>query len=134
MSIFAKIVSGEIPAYKVAETIDYLAFLDINPLAEGHVLVIPKKEVDYLFDIEDDVYAGLMIFAKIVARGLKKAIPCKKVGVAVIGLEVPHAHIHLIPMNEVSDLNFARPKLSFTPEQLEATLEKIKAALKEHEE
>lgn len=134
MSIFSKIISGEIPAYKVAETIDYLAFLDINPLAEGHVLVIPKQEVDYIFDIEDDVYAGLMIFAKIVARGLKKAVPCRKVGVAVIGLEVPHAHIHLIPMNQVSDLNFARPKLSFTPEQLEATLEKIKAALKEHEE
>ena len=130
MSIFSKIVSGEIPAYKVAETIDYLAFLDINPLAEGHVLVIPKKEVDYLFDMDDDLYAGLQIFAKIVATGLKKAIPCIKVGVAVIGLEVPHAHIHLIPMNHVSDLNFARPKLTFTPEQLEATMDKIREALK----
>ena len=130
MTIFSKIVAGEIPAYKVAETIDYLAFLDINPLAEGHVLVIPKKEVDYLFDMEDDLYAGLQIFAKIVATGLKKAVPCIKVGVAVIGLEVPHAHIHLIPMNRVDDLNFARPKLSITPEQLEATSEMIWEALK----
>jgi len=130
MIIFSKIVAGEIPVYKVAETIDYLAFLDINPLAEGHVLVIPKKEVDYIFDMEDDLYAGLQIFAKIVATGLKKAIPCKRIGVAVIGLEVPHTHIHLIPMNRVDDLNFARPKLNFTPEQLEATAEKIREALK----
>ncbi|MGN6395943.1 MAG: HIT family protein [Mucilaginibacter sp.] len=130
MTIFSKIVAGEIPAYIVAETIDYLAFLDINPLAEGHVLVIPKKEVDYIFDMEDDLYAGLQIFAKIVATGLKKAIPCKRIGVAVIGIEVPHVHIHLIPMNRVDDLNFARPKLSFTPEQLEATAEKIREALK----
>lgn len=130
MTIFSKIVAGEIPAYKVAETMDYLAFLDISPLAEGHVLVIPKKEVDYLFDLDDELYTGLQIFAKIVAVGLKKAIPCKRIGVAVIGLEVPHAHIHLIPMNSVSDLNFSRPKLSFTPEQLEATTEKIKEALR----
>jgi len=131
MTIFSKIISGEIPAYKVAETIDFLAFLDINPLAEGHVLVIPKTEVDYLFDLDDDVYAGLQIFAKIVAGGIKKAIPCIKVGVAVIGLEVPHAHIHLIPMNRVDDMNFSRPKLSFTPEQLEATMDKIREALKQ---
>lgn len=131
-TIFSKIVSGEIPAYKVAETLDYLAFLDINPLAEGHVLVIPKKEVDYLFDMDDELYTGLQIFAKIVAAGLRKAIPCKRIGVAVIGLEVPHAHIHLIPMNNVSDLNFARPKLSFTPEQLQATADKIREALKEN--
>ncbi|WP_345950455.1 HIT family protein [Mucilaginibacter sp. PAMB04274] len=130
-TIFSKIVSGEIPAYKVAESIDYLAFLDINPLVEGHVLVIPKKEVDYLFDLEDELYTGLQLFAKIVATAMKEVIPCKKVGVAVIGLEVPHAHIHLIPMNSVSDLNFSRPKLTLTPEQLEATAEKIKAALRE---
>jgi histidine triad (HIT) family protein len=130
MTIFSKIVAGEIPAYKVAETVEFLAFLDISPLAEGHVLVIPKKEVDYLFDLDDETYTGLQIFAKIVATGLRKAIPCKRIGVAVIGLEVPHAHIHLIPMNSVSDLNFARPKLSFTPEQLEATTEKIKEALR----
>jgi histidine triad (HIT) family protein len=131
MTIFSKIVAGEIPAYKVAETLDFLAFLDINPLAEGHVLVIPKLEIDYLFDLDDETYTGLQIFAKIVATGLRKAIPCKRIGVAVIGLEVPHAHIHLIPMNNVSDLNFARPKLSFTPEQLHATMEKIKEALRE---
>jgi histidine triad (HIT) family protein len=131
MTIFSKIVSGEIPAYKVAETIDFLAFLDINPLAEGHVLVIPKKEIDYLFDLDDELYTGLQIFAKIVAGGIKKAIPCMKVGVAVIGLEVPHAHIHLIPMNRVDDMNFSRPKLSFTPEQLEATTNKIREALKQ---
>src|ERR1700743_3453130 len=133
MTIFSKIVAGEIPAYKVAETVEFLAFLDISPLAEGHVLVIPKKEVDYLFDMDDELYTGLQIFAKIVATGLKKAIPCKRIGVAVIGLEVPHAHIHLIPMNRVDDLNFSRPKLSFTPEELEATAEKIRAALREHE-
>ncbi|MGN6639125.1 MAG: HIT family protein [Mucilaginibacter sp.] len=132
-TIFSKIVSGEIPAYKVAETIDYLAFLDINPLAEGHILVIPKQEVDYLFDMDDELYTGLQIFAKIVAVGLKKAIPCKRIGVAVIGLEVPHTHIHLIPMNNVSDLNFARPKLSFTPEQLQATADKIREALKQED-
>ena len=130
MSIFSKIISGEIPSYKVAETNDFLAFLDIAPLAEGHVLVIPKADVDYIFDLDDETYTGLQLFAKIVATGLKAAIPCKKVGVAVIGLEVPHAHIHLIPMNRVDDMNFARPKLSFTPEQLEATAEKIKEALR----
>jgi histidine triad (HIT) family protein len=131
MTIFSKIVAGEIPAYKVAETLEFLAFLDINPLAEGHVLVIPKKEVDYIFDLDDETYAGLQIFAKIVATGLKKAIPCKRIGVAVIGLEVPHTHIHLIPMNHVSDINFERPKLNPTPEQLEATAEKIKEALRQ---
>src|SRR5476651_60519 len=130
MSIFSKIISGEIPAYKVAESVDFLAFLDISPLAEGHVLVIPKKEVDYIFDLDDETYTGLQIFAKIVATAIKKAIPCKKVGVAVIGLEVPHAHIHLIPMNRVSDMDFARPKLTFTPEQFETTAEKIVLALK----
>lgn len=120
-SIFSKIVSGEIPAHKVAETSEFLAFLDINPLKKGHVLVIPKKEVDYLFDVEDELYTGLMIFAKIVAKAIKKAIPCKRVGVAVIGLEVPHAHIHLIPMDEVSDLDFSKPKLKPTEQELSET-------------
>lgn len=129
-TIFSKIISGEIPAYKVAESIDFLAFLDINPLAEGHVLVIPKQEVDYLFDMEDGLYTEFQLFAKIVATAMKRVIPCIKIGVAVIGLEVPHAHIHLIPMNSVSDMNFSKPKLSFTPEQLEATAEKIKEALR----
>ena len=129
MSIFSKIISGEIPAHKVAETSDCLAFLDINPLVEGHVLVIPKKEVDYIFDMDDETYAGLMIFSKIVAEGVKKAIPCKKVGVSVIGLEVPHAHVHLIPMNAVSDMNFSREKLNPSAEQLAVTALKIRAAL-----
>jgi histidine triad (HIT) family protein len=128
MTIFSKIIAGEIPAHVVAESNEFLAFLDISPLAEGHVLVIPKKEVDYIFDLDDETYTGLQIFAKIVATAIKKAIPCKKVGVAVIGLEVPHAHIHLIPMNHVNDLNFSRPKLSFTNEELSATKDKIKAA------
>ncbi len=131
MTIFSKIVSGEIKAYKVAESIDFLAFLDVSPLAAGHTLVIPKKEVDYLFALDDETYNGLMIFTKIVAEGIKRVIPCIKVGVAVIGLEVPHVHIHLIPMNEVSDMNFSRPKLSFSKEEMEATAEKIKEALRE---
>ena len=131
MTIFSKIVAGEIPAYKVAESIDFLAFLDINPLAEGHVLVIPKKEVDYLFDLDDETYTGLQIFTKIVATALKKAIPCLRIGVAVIGLEVPHAHIHLIPLNDMDDINFSRPKLKLSPAQLEATMNKIREALKQ---
>jgi histidine triad (HIT) family protein len=130
MSIFSRIISGEIAAHKVAETVEFLAFLDISPLAEGHVLVIPKQEVDYIFDLDDETYTGLQLFAKIVATGLKKAIPCKKIGVAVIGLEVPHVHIHLIPMNRVDDMNFSRPKLSFTNEELTATAEKIREALR----
>jgi histidine triad (HIT) family protein len=129
-TIFSKIISGEIEAYKVAESIDFLAFLDVSPLAIGHTLVIPKKEVDYLFALDDETYNGLMIFTKIVAEGIKRVIPCIKVGVAVIGLEVPHAHIHLIPMNEVSDMNFSKPKLSFSKEEMEITAEKIREALR----
>lgn len=129
-NIFSKIVAGEIPAYKVAESDDFLAFLDINPLAEGHVLVIPKKEVDYLFDLDDETYTALQLFAKIIAVAIRRAIPCLKVGVAVIGLEVPHAHIHLVPLNSISGLNFSNPKLSFTAEQFEATVHKIKEAIK----
>src|SRR5476649_420430 len=129
MSIFSKIVAGDIPAYKVAESDDFLAFLDINPLTEGHLLVIPKKEVDYLFDLDDETYSELHIFAKIVAVALKKAIPCERIGVTVIGLEVPHAHIHLIPINSMGDMNFAHPKLKFTPEQFWATADKIRKAL-----
>ena len=130
-TIFSKIVSGEIPSYKVAESNEFLAFLDVSPLAEGHVLVIPKKEADYIFDLDDETYTGLQLFAKIVAEGLKEAIPCKRIGVAVIGLEVPHVHIHLIPMNRVDDLNFARPKLSFSKDEMNITAEKIRAALRE---
>jgi histidine triad (HIT) family protein len=117
-TIFSKIVAGEIPAYKVAESNDFLAFLDISPLAKGHVLVIPKRETDYIFDIEDDEYMALWVFAKIVAQGIKKVIPCVKVGVAVVGLEVAHAHIHLVPINKISDLNFAGPKLSLANDEL----------------
>jgi histidine triad (HIT) family protein len=124
-SIFSKIVNGEIPAYKVAEDENYLAFLDIFPVAKGHTLVIPKKEVDYIFDLEDDLYAGLQAFAKKVAIGLKKAVPCQKVGVLVLGLEVPHAHIHLIPMqNEADVLNFSNKK-KFTPEEFQTIKELI---------
>ncbi len=118
-SIFTKIVNGEIPAYKVAEDENYFAFLDIFPVAKGHTLVIPKKEVDYLFDLDDETYAGLQIFAKKVAKGLKKAIPCKKVGTLVLGLEVPHAHIHLVPMQNEGDLlNFSEKK-KFTTEEFQ---------------
>ena len=124
-SIFTKIVQGEIPAYKVAENEDYLAFLDIFPVVEGHTLVIPKKEVDYLFDLSEEEYCGLQLFAKKVAIGLKKAIPCKKVGVIVLGLEVPHAHIHLAPMQSESDLLNFSEKLKFSPEKLKEIAEKI---------
>jgi histidine triad (HIT) family protein len=118
-SIFTKIINGEIPAYKVAEDENYFAFLDIFPVAKGHVLVIPKKEVDYLFDLDDELYMGLQLFAKKVAVGMKKAIPCEKVGVLVLGLEVPHAHIHLVPMqNEKDLLNFSEKK-KFSPEEFD---------------
>jgi len=125
-SIFSRIVSGDIPSYKVAENDNFLAFLDVMPLVPGHVLVIPKKEVDYIFDLNAEEYQNLWLFAQQVAKGLKQAIPCKRVGIAVIGLEVPHAHIHLVPMNEVGDINFTRPKMSPTAEELGAVAEKIR--------
>jgi histidine triad (HIT) family protein len=128
-TIFSRIIQGEIPSYKIAEDKDYYAFLDINPLARGHVLVVPKKETDNLFDLEDELLAGMIVFAKHIARAVGKAVPCKKVGVAVLGLEVPHAHIHLIPINELGDINFGKPKLTFTPEEFRDTAEKIKAKL-----
>lgn len=128
-SIFSKIVAGEIPAHIVAETTEFLAFLDVNPLTMGHLLVIPKKEIDYIFDMDEESYFGLTLFAKIVAGGLKKAFPCVKVGMAVIGLEVPHVHIHLIPMNNVSDMNFSKPKLNPSSEELAEAALKIKAQL-----
>jgi histidine triad (HIT) family protein len=117
-SIFSKIVAGEIPCYKIAEDENFLAFLDIMPLAIGHTLVIPKKETDYIFDIESDEYVKLWMFAQKVAKAVGAAIPCKRVGVAVIGLEVPHAHIHLVPLNKVGDINFERSKLSPTKEEM----------------
>ncbi len=125
MTIFEKIIAGEIPAYKIAEDENYLAFLDVFPLKRGHTLVIPKKPVDYIFDLEDDTLAGLNVFAKNVARAIDKAVPCKRVGVAVIGLEVPHTHIHLIPINNVSDINFANPKLKFSEEEMQDTVDQI---------
>jgi histidine triad (HIT) family protein len=128
-SLFSKIVSGEIPCYKVAETSEFLAFLDVRPLTAGHTLVIPKAEIDYIFDVEDEAYAGLFLFAKIVAKAIKQAIPCTKVGVAVIGLEVPHAHIHLVPMNAIGDLNFEKERVQFTPEEYKAIAEKISLKL-----
>ena len=126
-TIFSRIVAGEIPCYKVAEDEHNFAFLDINPVAEGHVLVIPKKEVDYLFDLEDKDYESLQLFAKHVALALRKAIPCRKVGVAVLGLEVPHAHIHLIPMQSEADMDFRKPKLSLPAERMAEIARNISA-------
>ena len=117
-SIFSKIVSGEIPCHRIAENDEFLAFLDVMPLAKGHTLVIPKSETDYIFDIDDQSYARLWVFAKNVARQIESKIPCRKVGISVIGLEVPHAHIHLIPLQNVEDMNFSRPKLQVTQEEL----------------
>lgn len=124
-SIFSRIVSGELPAYKVAEDDQHLAFLDITPLVEGHTLVIPKREVDYIFDLPAEELAALHTFAQRVAKGVQAAVPCKRIGVAVIGLEVPHAHIHLIPMNKVSDMNFANPKIKVA----EARMKEVAAAI-----
>jgi histidine triad (HIT) family protein len=128
-SIFSKIVDGDIPAFKVAEDENHLAFLDIFPLAKGHVLVIPKKETDYIFDINSDDYLALWQFSQKVAKAMDKVIPCKRIGIAVIGLEVPHAHIHLVPINNVSDINFERPKLKFSDEQMNEVAQKISAAI-----
>jgi len=129
-SIFTRIVNGEIPAYKVTEDENYLAFLDVFPTAKGHTLVIPKKEVDYLFDLDDETYAGLQLFAKKVAVGLKKAVPCVKVGVMVLGLEVPHAHIHLVPMQSEKDLLQFSDKTKFPPEEMEALAKLISENIK----
>lgn len=117
-TLFSRIINGEIPCHKVAENDKFLAFLDIMPLKKGHVLVIPKVEIDYIFDIEDELLGEMMVFSKLVAAKIKKTIPCKKIGVSVIGLEVPHAHIHLIPMNSVSDMDFSKPKLTLDPSEL----------------
>lgn len=124
-SVFSKIILGEIPSYIIAEDDDHLAFLDINPLAVGHTLVIPKKETDYLFDIDTDEYSNLWLFAKEVAKKLEKSIECERIGVAVIGLEVAHAHIHLIPINRVEDINFSKAKLNFSKEEFKELLNKI---------
>lgn len=129
MGIFAKIAAGEIPSYKVAENDKYYAFLDINPLKEGHTLIIPRREEDYFFDLDDIELAEIMVFAKRVAEAIKKAFPCKKVGMAVLGLEVPHAHIHLVPMQSEGDMNFANEKLKLTEEEFKTIAEKIQSNL-----
>ncbi|MCK5693349.1 MAG: HIT family protein [Bacteroidales bacterium] len=128
-TIFSKIIAGEIPSYRIHEDERYFAFLDINPLAAGHTLVIPKVETDYLFDLEDDLLAGMTVFAKKVALAIDQVMVCKRVGVAVLGLEVPHAHIHLIPINNLHDIEFSRPKLKFSEEEFRATAAKISAAI-----
>jgi histidine triad (HIT) family protein len=128
-TIFSRIAARELPAYIIDENEDFLAFLDISPLMTGHTLVIPKKEVDYIFDLDNQTLAGLHVFSKRIAEAIKKAVPCERIGVTVIGLEVPHAHIHLIPINQMDDMDFGRMKLSPTKEQLAATAKKITAAL-----
>lgn len=125
MTIFSKIIAGEIPSYKCAENEQFYAFLDINPLAKGHTLVVPKREVDYIFDLTDEELAAMQVFAKHVAVAIKKVLPCIKVGQAVLGLEVPHAHIHLVPMQSEKDLNFANPKKQFSPEEMQQTADSI---------
>ncbi|MDR0836413.1 MAG: HIT domain-containing protein [Tannerella sp.] len=129
MTIFSRIVAGEIPCYKIAENEEFLAFLDISPLSKGHTLVIPKKETDYIFDIEDATLGRMMIFAKKTAQAIEKAIECKRIGVAVIGLEVPHAHIHLIPITKESDMLFSNPKLKLSKEAFETIAEEIRTKI-----
>jgi histidine triad (HIT) family protein len=126
-SIFTKIINKEIPAYIIDENDDFIAFLDVFPLAKGHVLVVPKKQVDYIFDLESEIYNGLWSFANKMAKRIEKAIPCKRIGIVVIGLEVPHAHVHLIPLQSVEDINFTRPKLRLSKEEMEDICSKIKA-------
>ena len=124
-TVFSKIIKGEIPCYKIAESEDYFAILDINPLRSGHTLVIPKREIDYIFDLDDEYLAGMMIFSKKIAEAIKCVIPCDRIGVAILGLEVPHAHIHLVPMDTMEDINFKNPKLKFTVEEFKDIAAKI---------
>jgi histidine triad (HIT) family protein len=130
VTIFEKIVAGEIPSYKVAETDDFLAFLDVFPLKEGHTLVIPKQALDYIYDLDDDTLARLNVFAKKVAKAIEQVIPCERIGVAVIGLEVPHTHIHLVPINSVADINFASPKIRVAEERMKEIAAQIAAKVK----
>ena len=129
VSVFTRIVNGEIPCYKIAEDENYLAFLDINPLQEGHTLVITKQEIDYIFDATDELHAGLWNFAKRVGKAIEKVVPCQRIGITVIGLEVPHTHIHLIPLRGIYDMDFRRPKLKFSPEEFAAIAKKISAEI-----
>lgn len=128
-SIFTKIINGEIPSYKIAENDQYIAILDAFPLVEGHVLVIPKQEVDKIFDLDKTTYSGLMDFAYDIAQAIEKAIPCLRVGIAVVGLEVPHVHVHLVPLNSIDDINFKNPKLQLDSDQMSRVAEKIKSSL-----
>ena len=129
-TLFTKIIKGEIPSYKIAEDENFYAFLDVFPIAKGHALVVPKKEVDYLFDLDDETLGGMHIFAKKIAKAIEKAVPCKRIGTAVVGLEVPHAHLHLIPINKISDISFERPKLKLSEDQFKDILGKIKENLR----
>ena len=124
-SIFSKIIDGIIPCYKIAENESFLAFLDIQPLVQGHTLVIPKKEIDYIFDLDDSTLKEMMVFSKMVSEKLKTALPCKRIGVSIIGLEVPHAHIHLVPINDIDDMNFSKPKLHLSKNEMSAIQEQI---------
>jgi histidine triad (HIT) family protein len=124
-TVFAKIIDGVIPCYKIAEDENYFAFLDINPLRAGHTLVVPKNEIDYVFDLDDDQLAGLILFSKKIAVAIKNVIPCNRIGVAILGLEVPHAHVHLVPMDTMEDVNFKNPKLKFSPEEFKDIAAKI---------
>jgi histidine triad (HIT) family protein len=128
-SIFTKIINRDIPGYIVAETPDYIAFLDIHPLAVGHTLVVPKKEIDYLFDLDDTVFTGLMAFTKKVAIGMQKIVPCLRIGMAVVGLEVPHAHIHLVPLNDLYDIDFKKPKLQQSQATMSNLMHQLQAAI-----
>jgi len=128
-SIFTKIIKKEISSYIIDENENYIAFLDVFPLAKGHALVIPKKQVDYIFDLDDECLSGLHLFSKRIAKAIEQVVPCKRIGVAVIGLEVPHAHIHLVPINEVHDIDFSKSKLKFKEEEFVEVLEKIKSKL-----
>lgn len=128
-TIFTRIINGEIPCYKVAEDENYFAFLDINPLRAGHTLVVPKKETDYIFDLDDDQLSGIIIFSKKVAAAIKEAYPCNRIGVAILGLEVPHAHIHLVPMDSMEDINFKNPKLKLSPEEFKEIAAKIRSKI-----
>ncbi len=129
-TIFTRIIKGEVPCYKIAENEKFFAFLDINPLRAGHTLVVPKQETDYIFDLDDEVLAGMMLFSKKIARAIREAYPCKRIGVAVIGLDVPHAHIHLVPIDSMSDMNFRNPKLKFTPAEFTVIAERIRGKIK----
>lgn len=129
-TIFTRIINGEIPCYKVAEDERFFAFLDINPLNAGHTLVVPKIEVDYIFDLDDETLSGLILFSKWLGKAIERVIPCQRIGVAIIGLEVPHVHVHLIPMNTMEDINFKKPKLKFTVEEFKEIAQKIAAEVK----